>query len=135
MHNYYFDTNEFQDADEKLKENFNEIGGFSLCRFLQATLNNAGFQNEEIFAEDYGWAFVSKFNGIEYFCSASVDPADEGDNSGYSHFANLNIERKRSFFEKLTGKNKMTSNDPASEAIHSALMANKDVKNLKSFLP
>ncbi|KEJ88895.1 hypothetical protein DSW25_14555 [Sulfitobacter donghicola DSW-25 = KCTC 12864 = JCM 14565] len=31
MENFYFDTDGFQDLEERLKENVNEIGGFALC--------------------------------------------------------------------------------------------------------
>ena len=134
MQNFYFDTDGFQDSEERLKENFNEVGGFALCELLQSALKGSGFQVEEIFPEDYGWAFDASINEIRYFCSASVDPVDEDEQGQFSHFANLNIERKRSFLEKLRGRNKIDLNDPAVKAVHSALDNHTDVQNLKSSL-
>lgn len=134
MENFYFYTNGFQDPEKRLKENSNEIGGFVLCELLRSALKSSGFQTEEIFSEDYGWVFNASLNEIRYFCSASVDPVDEGEESQFSHFANLNIERKRSFFERLSGRNKIDLYDPAVKALHSALKNHSDVHSLKSSL-
>ena len=115
-------------------ENFNEIGGFTLCELLQSALKSSGFQVEEIFPEDYGWVFNASLGEINYFCSASVDPVDEDEPSQFGHFANLNIESERSFFEKLRGRNKIDLNDPAVKAVQSALDNHTDVHDLKSSL-
>lgn len=134
MENFYFDTDNFQDSEERLKENFNEIGGFALCQLLQSALDKSGFQTEEIFPEDFGWAFNACFNETKYFCTASVDPVDEGGQNDFTHFANLNIEKRRSFFEELKGINKIDENDPAIKAVHSTLINHPDFHNLKSSL-
>lgn len=134
MESFYFYTNGFQDPEERRKENPNEIGGFALCELLQSALKSSGFQTEEIFPTDYGWAFNASLNEVRYFCSASVDPVDEGDKNQSSHFANLNIERKRSFLERLSGRNKIDLSDPAVNALLSVLKNESDVHNLKSSL-
>ncbi len=95
MENFYFDTDGFQDSRQRLEENINEIGGFGLCEVLRTALTNAGFQTEDVFPEDYGWAFEGNIKEIKYFCSASIDPVDEDEQSNFGHFGNLNIERSR----------------------------------------
>lgn len=134
MHHFCFDTDGFQDTPERLLENFNEIGGFTLCETLQVALIQAGFQTKEIFPEDYGWAFEAELGETMFFCSASIDPHEKDDQSGFSHFGNLNIERRRSFKDRLLRRNKMSADDPATIAIKAALQDHSDVHNLKLHL-
>ena len=74
MHNYYFDTNGFQDTQEKRDETGNGIGGFKLANTLRAALLSGGFDCEEVFAEDYGRAFTTTLDDTSYLVTASVDP-------------------------------------------------------------
>jgi hypothetical protein len=70
MHNYYFDTNGFQDTQEKRDETGNGIGGFKLANTLSAALLSGGFDCEE----DYGRAFTATLDDTSYLVTASVDP-------------------------------------------------------------
>jgi hypothetical protein len=134
LENFYFNTNEFLDPPNRLAQNCNGIGGYELAITLKATLSANGFLCNEVFDEDYGWAFEATSNDIGYFISASVDPVDDETASRHKFFANINVDKDRSFMDKLKGRNKLTVEDKAIVLIRCALETHPDVVDLKSSL-
>lgn len=132
MINFSFDTNGFRDSHERLRENVNNIGGSELAEFIAATLRFERFQPEEVFSEDFGWAFYATREGSQYFCTTSVEPVAPVDGGNLEFYANLSIEKQRSFIDRLRGRNKMTQNDVAARVIFESLKNHTDVKNLAS---
>ena len=132
MDNYYFDTNGFQDTQEKRDETGNDIGGFKLANTLRAALLAGGCDCEEVFAEDYGWAFTATLDGTSYLVTASVDPNEEAEQEAHlTSFANINVVKERSFWDKLRGRNKPTPNDLAQTTVRQVLENHSDVVDLK----
>ena len=134
MENFYFDTNGFVDPQEKLEGNCNGIGSYDLASTLQSALIAKGFSCGDVFDEDYGWTFDARYKAQEYFCSISVDPNEEGAESGLKFFANINVERRRSLLDKLRWRNKLLPNDIALLTVRQTLEDHPDVNDLKSSL-
>ncbi|MBI1493648.1 hypothetical protein [Halocynthiibacter styelae] len=129
MQNYCFNTDSFRDARDKVEENPNEIEGYNLTTALKGALEAEHFICEEVFAEDFGWAFYAFRDEQKYFITASVDPEDDQVDFGF--FANINVDKTRSFWDRLRGRNKMLDDDPAGQIVHRALKSFGDVHNLE----
>lgn len=90
----------------------NPIAGESVLRWLREQLLARGFAVTDIAAEDWGWYVEVAIAEAIYLVGLSAEPA-----SGGAVECKVQIERHRTFTERLTGKGKMTSDDPLSTAI------------------
>ncbi|GHA22742.1 hypothetical protein [Oceanisphaera arctica] len=104
----YFKTSMFDVAKEK-ENPINPVYGISLLEWLRDELREQ-LDITEPDAEDWGWYSELEYQGNRYLIGACAqfeagdDPAEELDWV-------FQVEKFRSFKEKLLGKNKMTDSD------------------------
>jgi hypothetical protein len=92
----------------------NPIAGQSFLLWLRDRLHDAGYEANEPDTEDWGWYIELSALGFSYLVGAAGFP-DEIDNAKVAW--HIQIHKLRSFMDKLTGRNKLTPDDPFSQII------------------
>lgn len=105
----HFETNIF-DVTLEEENPINPIYGSSLIIWLKEKLKDI-VEIDEPMAEDWGWYTLIDFNGRQYLIG-TCGLADEGYQAGDSIEWILQIDKYRSFKEKLLGREKMVEDDP-----------------------
>ena len=149
----YFETNAFRDPPERVADNINSIEGYRFCEAMQDALRARGFECQEVFDEDFGWAFFTRQGAAEWFCTASLEVSEEGaeiveidfsevsdEPEGETFFraadgvemsAHVAATKRRSLMDRLRGRNRQTDDDPAFGALFVYFEAHPDVRALK----
>lgn len=96
--------------------------GEELSQWLVGALAQQQIQAGVIGMEDFGWANSAQYDGIDYLiCIAgSSDENPAQPDMGEWH---IMLERKRSLFQRLLGKNNTTENEALSSIIIDILKA------------
>ena len=76
--------------------------------------------------EDWGWYSDLTWDGRTYLIGASSEGPEE---DGLCEWV-LQVEKRRSAMEKLTGRAKMDAADPCLRALHALLAAESDIRDL-----
>ena len=103
-----FKTSKFDVSNEN-KNPINPIYGESLLKWLKIESGSV-LEITEPDAEDWGWYSNTSWHGREYMLGASAY-YEEGDDPDSELEWILQIEKHRSFKEKLLGKEKISIND------------------------
>ena len=90
----------------------NPIAGEGVLRWLRAQLLTRGYEVTDVAAEDWGWYVEAAMGEAVYMVGLSAEP-----NADRSVECKIQIERHRTFFERLTGAAKMGYDDPLTTAI------------------
>lgn len=126
-----FETNRFNLS--KVKSHFiNDCCfGEDLAHWLSQKLKLKNINATDIFQEDWGWGFYVVIENQTYFIGIGgvSDGADNDSNQGEWR---VMIEKKRSFVEKILGKNKLTDNENIVTLIKNILNGENDFKNIKT---
>jgi len=85
--------------------------GEDFSKWLVDELSRMGAKADVICMEDYGWVNCAELGGITYLVSVGSSPAEDPDRPDFGEWHVL-LERKRSLFEKLLGRNKEAPSDP-----------------------
>ncbi|WKE64032.1 hypothetical protein PVT67_10000 [Gallaecimonas kandeliae] len=104
----HFKTSMF-DVSKERKNPINPIYGISLLAWLKTELAGK-FEISEPDAEDWGWYSELEFDGKNYLIGACAY-FEEGDNPQDEIEWAFQVDKRRSFKEKLFGKNKMNVSD------------------------
>lgn len=104
----------------------NPIFGESLLLWLRARLAPAHPMPAPE-PEDWGWYSDLTWDGRAYLIGASSEGPEE---DGLCEWV-LQVEKKRSAMEKLTGRAKMDAADPCLRHLHALLAAEADVAGLE----
>ena len=104
----YFKTSLFDVSKEK-ENPINPIYGITLLEWLKETLKGK-IEITEPDAEDWGWYSELEFKGNNYLIGSSAY-FEKGDNPKDELEWVFQVDKYRSFKEKLFGKNKMTETD------------------------
>jgi hypothetical protein len=104
----YFKTSLF-DVSKERENPINPIYGISLLEWLKSELEGR-IEITEPDAEDWGWYSDLKFDGNNYLIGACAH-FDEGGNPKEPIEWVLQVDKYRSFKEKLFGKNKISVSD------------------------
>jgi hypothetical protein len=107
-----FRSSKFDTATETPNP-INPIAGESVLRWLCEQLRNSSYQTTTPEAEDWGWYVDVSGAGASYLVGASADPDEPGASIEWT----VQIDRHRSLKDKLTGANKMATDDPLSTLI------------------
>ena len=105
----------------------NPIAGESVLLWLREQLRNSQYEATPPDAEDWGWYVDVSGAGSTYLVGASAD-ADEG--SAIVDWT-IQIEKQRSFIDKLTGANKMAAEDPLSVLVAKIFRADPDIRDVE----
>jgi hypothetical protein len=120
-----FTTKKF-DAWKETPNPINPIAGESVLTWIRGELNKTGWDVSEPDAEDWGWYMIAQRSGASYLVGASGEVADDTPPNDWI----VQIHKQRTFFEKLTGKNKMTDGDPLSREIEALARRSEEFKNV-----
>lgn len=102
-----FETKAFN-LDQEPENPFNPILGHSVGTWLAPLLKDDGLEVGEISPEDWGW-FVDVFHKEDgYMLGFTAFEAQEDQNPEIL----IQIVKRRSFWERLTAKNKLTNTEP-----------------------
>ena len=126
-----FKTNRFDLTRETPNES-NAFAGESVLSWLRQELANHQYESTMPDMEDWGWYIDVKGGGNSYMVGASAeveykDEADSAPSYDVSPTAmldwTLQIQKNRSFVEKLLGKNSMAADDALSSLIERVIRA------------
>lgn len=124
-HQISFTTKKF-DASKEMPNPHNPIAGEGVLAWLRAELVKLGWEVSQPDAEDWGWYLLATQGGAAYLVGASGEMDGEVPPTDWI----VQIERQRSFMEKLMGKNKLTERDPLSGAIEALLRGSAEFQNV-----
>ena len=125
-HLFTFTSQQFRQADERPNP-INPIGGEGVLKWLVGQLNERGFATDVPDAEDWGWYTSVSVGGRTYLLGASGDWSEQYAPTEWTVQLHLN----RSLWNKVSGANKMESNDDVSIAVEQILRANPEVIGLE----
>jgi hypothetical protein len=122
-----FKTSKFDVSNEN-KNPINPIYGESLLKWLKLELGSA-HEITEPDAEDWGWYSNITWKGREYMLGASAY-YEEGDDPTSELEWVFQIDKQRSFKEKLLGKEKISRNDECVLLFKSKFEAESDITSI-----
>lgn len=122
---FTFRTSAFSDTEDMRAQNINGIGGHSLASWLSRSLTQAGFAASEPWPEDHGWDFSVEHEGAKYLCVCALEDGEEGPQDGH-----VSVDRMRTFFDRLAGRNKFAAEDGVAAAIRNILAGAGEISNL-----
>ena len=125
-HLFTFRSQQFRQTDERPNP-INPIAGEGVLKWLAAQLSQRGFECDAPDAEDWGWYTAVTRGGNTYLLGASGDWSPAG---GATEWV-VQLELNRSLWNRLSGANKMLSDDDVSTAIELALRGNPEVVGLE----
>ena len=104
--------------------------GEDLAAWLRAKLIERGMTTIEPGQEDWGWYIETRIGGTAYFIGigGNVDEAGREQNDGEWR---LMIEKHRSLTDKITGRNKISPDDPIFGVVEEILRAEPDFRNVR----
>jgi hypothetical protein len=102
-----FATGKF-DISKETPNDINPIAGQGVLNWIRQHLAGTGFTATEPRTEDWGWYIDVEGNGASYLVGASGEPDRAPPDVDWT----IQLHRKRSAMDKLTGKNKLSGDDP-----------------------
>lgn len=124
----HFKTSMF-DVSKERDNPINPIYGISLLEWLRSELEGK-IEITEPDAEDWGWYSELEFEGNNYLIGACAY-FEEGDNPQESIEWVFQVDKCRSFKEKLFGKNKMNASDSCFVFFKKLLEENPNFKEVE----
>ena len=125
-HLFTFSSQQFRPADERPNP-INPIAGEGVLKWLAAVLKARGYECDVPDAEDWGWYTSVTSGGRTYLLGASGDWAPPGTATAWT----IQLELHRSLWNKVSGANKMLSNDDVSATIERVLAGNPEIVGLE----
>lgn len=119
-----FNTNKFNLEEEK-ENSINPIHGYSVGEWLKPILEGNNINVTKIDDEDWGWYCYATVDSQKYLIGFIALP---GDNEKAQIM--IQIHKERSFFERLFGKNKLSSNEALIKIISSIISSTVDFENI-----
>ncbi|RIK95964.1 MAG: hypothetical protein DCC72_05890 [Burkholderiales bacterium] len=118
-----FQSRLFDLSRERLNP-INPIPGISLLEWLRERVP-ASLSLSEPAAEDWGWYSDARIANRGYLVGACAHESPDG-----NHEWVLQIDKYRSFREKLLGQEKMTGDDPCLALIHALVLQEPEFTNV-----
>jgi hypothetical protein len=120
-----FRTRKF-DVSKETPNPINPIAGQGVLNWLKGRLNSTPWNATTPDTEDWGWYIYVKNEGTSYMVGAS---GEVGETPTLDWI--IQIHKHRSLMEKLTGRNKMTEEDPLSRLIENFVRSAPDFTNIE----
>lgn len=111
-----FMTTKF-DASKEEPNPYNPIAGKGLLSWLRGELAKIGWQVSEPDAEDWGWFVVAKKDSASYMIGASGEIVEDTPPTDWI----VQVHKNRSLFQKLSGKNELTNDDPLTKEVETII--------------
>jgi len=102
-----FSTGTF-DVSKETPNPINPIFGEGVLNWVRDKLSGTPYQASRPETEDWGWYITVEGNGATYMVGASGQPERPAPDMDWI----IQVHKERSFKDKLTGRNKMTQDDP-----------------------
>ena len=102
-----FATDKF-DVSKETPNDLNPIAGESLLNWIRERLSGTNFSATAPSTEDWGWYMDVEGGGAAYLVGASGEPERPPPDVDWI----VQIHKNRSLKDKLTGKNKLSGDDP-----------------------
>lgn len=102
-----FSTSRF-DVSKETPNPINPIAGQSVLGWLREELGKHDYRSTEPATEDWGWYMDVEGGGASYMVGASGDAQGSGPNVDWV----VQVDRHRSFKDRLLGRGKMAVDDP-----------------------
>jgi hypothetical protein len=124
-----FETNRFNLSEVKMYFINPCCFGEDVAMWLREKLIQQSVETDEPGQEDWGWYLGSSYQGNHYFIGIGGLPDDDATDPNQGEWR-IMVERRRSIADRLTGKNKTTTDDPIFPIIRTILEAEPDIKNV-----
>jgi hypothetical protein len=102
-----FATGKFDISKETLND-INPIAGEAVLKWIRQHIGAAGFTSTEPSTEDWGWYMTVEGSGASYLVGASGEPDRPPPDVDWT----IQVHKHRGFMDKVTGKNKLSKDDP-----------------------
>ncbi|HUD64201.1 MAG TPA: hypothetical protein VMQ17_06480 [Candidatus Sulfotelmatobacter sp.] len=124
-----FQTNRFNLSE--VKERFINpcCFGEDLAEWLREQLAKKGVSADAPYQEDWGWEMLARQGSQGYFLGATGYPSEGAVDKNDGEWR-IMVETRRSIWEKLRGKNKISETDPMLSIIEDILREQADVRNM-----
>lgn len=128
---FLFSTDRFNLS--KVKEHFINpcCFGEDLASWLHERLQIVGLTVDEPGQEDFGWYLGARLGADRYLLTISGNPDEENQTTNRGEWR-ISVEKHRSFWERITGKNLLVPTDPVLTAVEGLLRATSDFQNLRT---
>jgi hypothetical protein len=113
-----FATSTF-DVSKEEPNDINPIAGQGLLKWLGDKLGSAGHKTTEPATEDWGWFIDVEGTAGAYLVGASGEPEQPGSDVDWT----IQIHKRRSLKDKVTGRNKLNPDDPLTTLIEGYVRA------------
>jgi hypothetical protein len=125
-----FDTDRFNLSETK--EHFINPGCFGedFAAWLRSKLLERSIPTIEPGQEDWGWYIEAKVGDVSYFIGVGGNAQEAASNPDAGEWR-IMVEKHRSLWEKLSGKNKLSRSDPIFAIIQEILKLEPDFKNVR----
>ena len=114
------------DISQEEPNPINPIAGQTVLQWIRARLKGSGYKATEPETEDWGWYIDVEGNGSSYLVGASGQPEGPASDIDWT----VQIHKHRSFKEKLTGRNKMSADDPLTALLEGFVRAEPAIRGV-----
>jgi len=125
-----FETDRFNVSE--VKEHFINACCFGedLAEWLRQQLTKKGHSAGAPYQEDWGWEMLAQQGPKRYYLGVSGYPREDavGANDGEWR---IMLEKKRSIWERLRGRNKIVETEPILAMVEDILREQADVRNVR----
>jgi hypothetical protein len=127
-----FRTESFRDAPAMREQNIDGIEGATLAEAVRGHLLSEGHSCDEIFPEDFGWAFYAAGPEGRHFCAFTVQPWNqEAPEAARAMDAHASVHKQRSLVDRLLGHNREAPGEAVPMGVLNFLRAHPAVKDLR----
>jgi hypothetical protein len=120
-----FATGKF-DISKETRNDINPIAGEGVLNWIRERLAGSPYSSTAPSTEDWGWYIDVKGEGSRYMVGASGEPERPPPDVDWV----IQIHKSRSFKDKLTGRNKLTGEDPFLALLEKAVRAEPDFREV-----
>lgn len=124
-HLFTFNSGQFRKADERPNP-INPIAGEGVLKWLASQLTAGGFEVGPTDAEDWGWYTHVVTGHRTYLLGASGDWDEASARTDWT----VQLELRRTVWEKLSAANQMQTDDALSRTIEAVLKGNAEFRNV-----
>ena len=122
-----FESKQF-DLDGEEENPINPIKGKSVGEWLVELLRKEEINVSNFDAEDWGWYSYATYQDNKYLIGFAAHP---GRSENEVPEIIIQVDKRRSLFERLLGKNKLTNNDPLLSIIERHIKGIEDIANIE----
>jgi hypothetical protein len=130
IHSILFETTRFNCSEVKPHFINDCCFGEDLAAWLRDQLSLQGIPARAPYQEDWGWEFSVQDAVGSYYIGAGGHAVENSSDQNRGEWR-LMISKRRSLFQKLTGKNKLSKNEPIIAVVLSIVRHEPDFSNLQ----